>query len=198
MNYEVLDLTCPGCGDRVDVNQPVCKYCRKPIIVSKIYDVNNISPLGLNNLVRSYDHMVSEDTNNVEVTLSLGLCFLKLKQYDKAIKYLEKSIELDPNNSEAYFYSAIANLKGLKPFVHLRNVIDKVEEHINSALLVEEKGIYLIFLAYIKYDYFSRKFFNTTPDYQTAIELAQIKGTEELEIYNLFLLLGQSRPEKLA
>ena len=197
MNYQVMDLTCPGCGDRVDVNQPVCKYCRKPIIISKIYDVNRISPIGLNNLVQSYDQMVSDNTNNVELSLSLGICFLKLKQFDKAIKYLEKSIELDPNNSEAYFYSALANLKGLKPFVHFRNIIDKVEEHINSALLVEEKGIYLIFLAYIKYDYFSRKFFNTTPNYQTVLEMAKKKGIEEKDIDNLFLLLGQSRPESL-
>ena len=59
---------------------------------------------------------------------------------------------------DVFFYAAVSLLKGQKAFVAPRAAIDKCLEYLNAALMIEPKGIYQYFLAYIKYDYFSRKY----------------------------------------
>jgi tetratricopeptide (TPR) repeat protein len=194
MNLQVQELTCPGCGDRLAPNQVECKYCRKPIYISSLSDITQFTNVSLSNFVKSYDEIITKDSSDHIAAHSMGMCFLGLKQYDKAIIFFEKAINLDPNSSDSYFFNGISYLKGLKPFVHLRDVIDKIEEQINTALMIEEKAIYYYYLAFIKYDYFSRKFFNTTPDYITALQRAKDKGLNEAEIQNLFSLLQLERP----
>lgn len=63
--------------------------------------------------------------------------------------------------------------------------------------MIEPRGIYYYFLAYIKYDYFSRKFFNTSPTYQEALTLAQQAGVSEFDIEQLFLILNVDKPDCL-
>jgi len=134
----------------------------------------------------------ARDLNN-----SIAMCYLKLKIYDKALAAFEKAIEDNFDNSETFFYAAICLLKGKKAFLTMRPVIDKVEEYINAALMIEPRGIYYYFLAYIKYDYFSRKYFNTSPTYQEALEHANGAGVPPHDIEQLYLILGVSRPETL-
>lgn len=47
--------------------------------------------------------------------------------------------------------------------------INKAEEYLNAACMIEPKGFYYLFWAYIKYDYFERKFLNTSPDYKELL-----------------------------
>jgi tetratricopeptide (TPR) repeat protein len=194
MNFKVQELICPGCGDRVDPNQIECKYCHKPIFISSLSDINQFANHSLNNFLRTYDEIFKNDSTNHEAAKAIGMCFIRLKQYDKAIYFFGKAIDLNTNSAESYFFSAIAFLKGLKPFVHHREIIDKVEEQINTALMIEDKAIYYYFMAFIKFDYFSRKFFNTTPDFQTALRMALDKGLKEEDVQNLYSLLHLERP----
>jgi hypothetical protein len=63
--------------------------------------------------------------------------------------------------------------------------------------MIEPRGIYHYFLAYIKYDYFSRKFFNTSPTYQEALNMANGAGLSPNDIEQLYGILGVSRPDAL-
>ena len=61
--------------------------------------------------------------------------------------------------------------------------------------MIEQKGVYYYFWSYIKYDYFNRKFFNTTPTYQEALEMANDNGVSDNDREQLFLILGVPRPD---
>ena len=77
------------------------------------------------------------------------------------------------------------------------DTIDKILEYIDAALMIEPKGIYYYYLAYIKYDYFERKHFRTSPNYVEALQMAQGAGLSEYDVEQLYSILGVPRPECL-
>lgn len=194
MSQQIIELTCPGCGSRVTTNQKECEWCHKPIIISTFNSVYNMPMPEINKYAGTYKKALSENPDDKELNNSIAMCYLKLKLYDKALQAFEKAMEDNFDNSETFFYAAVCLLKGKKPFVTLRPEIDKIEEYIQAALMIEPKGIYYYFLAYIKYDYFNRKFFNTSPTYQEALEMAEQVGYSEYDVEQLFGILGVEKP----
>lgn len=124
-------------------------------------------------------------------------CYLKLKLYDKAISCFDKALEDNLEDSEICFYAAVALLKGKKAFLTSRPVINKIEEYLNAAIMIEPRGIYYYFWAYIKYDYYYRKHFRSTPDYQKLLETASSSGYSEYDVHNLFDLLEVKKPDAM-
>lgn len=197
MAQQIVELTCPGCGDRVTTGQKECKYCHKPIIISTFNSVYNMSLPEVNKYAKTYRDALGDHPENKELNTSVAMCYLKLKLYDKAIPAFEKAIEDNFDNSETFFYAAVSLLKGNKAFLTPRASIDKIEEYINAALMIEPRGIYYYFWSYIKYDYFSRKYFNTRPSYQDALQMALDNGVSEFDKEQLFSILSVARPQNL-
>ena len=161
---------------------------------TSVYDM----PMPLvNKYANTYQKDLAEDPANKELNYSVGICYLKLKLYDKAVLALEKSMKDNFDNSEAFFYAAIALLKGKKAFLAPRQNIDKAQEYINAALMIEPKGIYYYFLAYLKYDFFERKFLNTSPNYQEALQMANAAGLSDYDVQMLYSILNVERPSVL-
>ena len=115
--------------------------------------------------------------------------------YDKAISCFDKALEDNLEDSEICFYAAL--LKGKKAFLTSRPVINKIEEYLNAAIMIEPRGIYYYFWAYIKYDYYYRKHFRSTPDYQELLETASSSGYSEYDVHNLFDLLEVKKPDAM-
>jgi hypothetical protein len=86
---------------------------------------------------------------------------------------------------------------GKKAFLNQRPTIDKILEYINAAIMIEPKGIYYYYLAYIKYDYFERKHFRTSPNYLEAIRMATDAGLSDYDIEQMYAILGVARPDVL-
>ncbi|AWY98613.1 hypothetical protein [Blautia argi] len=63
--------------------------------------------------------------------------------------------------------------------------------------MIENLGIYYYFWAYIKYDYYTKKFLNTSPTWQELILKAQEIGLSETDVEQLYLILGIDRPSCL-
>ena len=61
----------------------------------------------------------------------------------------------------------------------------------------EPKGIYYYFLAYIKYDYFERKYLNITPNWEETLQTAIQTGLPTADITQLFEILQVEMPECL-
>ena len=61
--------------------------------------------------------------------------------------------------------------------------------------MIEPKGIYYYYLAYIKYDYFERKRFRTSPNYVEALQMATDAGLSEFDVEQLFAILNVARPD---
>ena len=194
MSRQVLVLKCPNCGDTVDTSQKTCKFCKQPIVISTFNSVYEMPMPLVNKYAEAYRQVLADDPNNKEINNSVAMCYLKLKLYDMALIVFEKAMEDNFDNSETYFYAAVSLLKGKKAFLFDRPTIDKIEGYINAAIMIEPKGIYYYFLAYIKYDYFSRKFFKTSPTYHEALGEAQRIGLSFYDVDQLYAILGVEHP----
>lgn len=191
---EVVELKCPGCGARVQINQKECEYCHSPIIVSSMSEIFNMSAANLNKYSKSYENDLAENPDNAELNNSLAMCYLKMGFYDKALQKFDKAIEQDLNNPETYLYAAVCVLAGRKPFLTPRPEIDRIEKYINAALMIEEKGLFRYFQAYIKYDYFKRKYFKTSPTWEECLMQANADGVSPSDVVQLFSILKQEIP----
>jgi tetratricopeptide (TPR) repeat protein len=195
MSHKVIEMNCPGCGARVTTGQNECEYCFGPIVISTFTSVYSMPMPEVNKFANEYRKSLSENPDSKELNTSIAFCYLKLKLYDKALDSFEKAIVDNFDNSEVYFYAAICLLKGNKAFVTPRPLIDKIEEYINAALMIEPKGIYYYFQAYIKHDYFHRKFLNTQPTFIEALEIAITTGVSDYDKEQLFTIMNVPRPD---
>lgn len=197
MVAQVHDTRCSGCGEPADIGQTKCKYCKKPVLISTFNSVYAMPMPMLRQYAAAQEEGLQNDPNNNDLNTSLAMCYLKLKLHGKALVAFEKAMEDNFNNPENYFYAAVCLLGGKKAFLAQRPEIDKIEEYINAAIEVEPRGIFHYFLAYIKYDYFERKFFNTSPTYQEALSMANSAGVSPFDVEQLYGILGVSRPDAL-
>ena len=197
MISQVHDTTCRGCGAAADIGQTKCRFCKQPILISTFNSVYSMPPPMVNQYAAAYREALQNEPDAKDLNHSVAMCYLKLKLYDRALGAFEKAMEDNFDNSEIFFYAAICLLGGKKAFFMQRQVIDKIEEYMNTALMIEPRGIYYYFLAYIKYDYFSRKYFNTSPSYQEALGSANEAGVSPFDIEQLYGILSVSRPETL-
>lgn len=194
MSQQIIELNCPGCGARVSTGQKECDWCHKPVVISTFNSVYSMTMPEVNKYAGAYKKALSEHPDNDELNKSVAMCYLKLKLYDKALSAFEAAIEDNFDDSETYFYAATCLLKGKKAFLAQRNEINKCIEYINAANMIEPRGIYYYFLAYIKYDFFERKYLNTSPNYQECLGMANDFGTSEYDINMLFDILGVAKP----
>ena len=197
MSHQVVELNCPGCGARVSTSQKECDWCHKPIVISTFNSVYSMPMPEVNKYAGAYRKALAENPDNTDLNKSIAMCYLKLKMYDKALGAFEKAIEDNFDDSEVYFYAAICSLNGKKAFLQQRPTINKILEYMEAALMIESKGIYYYFLAYIKYDYFKRKSFITNPTYLDYYQEALSVGVSEYDITQLYSILGVARPEYL-
>ena len=197
MVSQALDIRCPGCGASVSTDQTECMFCHKPVIVSSFNSVTEMSSLELNKYVSSYKKSLNDHPDDRSLNMSVALCYMKLKMYDEAYNAFSKAIEDNFDYSDSYFYAAVCLLKGRKAFLLNRPEIDKILELMNAATMIEERGVYFYFMAYIKYDYFKRKFLNTTPNYKDYLALAKAKGCSPTDVKILFEMLGVDNPNMI-
>lgn len=191
---QVISMTCPGCGARVEVSQKECEWCHAPLVITTMSDIFNMPSMDINKYSKAYETNLQENPDNAEINNSLGMCYLKLGFYDKALAKFDKAIEQDLNNPETYLYAAVCLLAGRKPFLTPRTDIDKIEQYINAALMIEERGLFRYFQAYIKYDFFKRKFFKTSPTWEECLMQARADGLSETDVNQLFEIIKQEIP----
>lgn len=198
MAHQSIEINCPGCGARVSTAQKECDWCHNPIIISTFNSVYSMPMPQVNKMTMGYNKALSENPENKELNGSVAMCYLKLGLYDKALSAFEKAIEDNFDNSEMYFYAAICLLQGKKPFLHQRPTIDKILEYMSAATMIEPRGIYYYFMAYIKYDYFSRKYLTTNPNYTQLLSTAKQYEYSDFDVEQLFSILKVEKPGALA
>jgi len=195
---QTINLNCAGCGSPVSTADKECKCCRRPVVISSFSSTFSMDIPLLNKYLRRDKQALGDNPDSSELNNSIAHCYLKLKMYDEALSAFQKAIEDDFENSETYFYAAVCLFKGKKAFVTPRPAIDNAVKYINSALSIEQRGIYYYFLAYIKYDYFKRNGFNQNPDWHETQQIAKDVGIFETDIVQLTEALQVEIPECLS
>lgn len=194
---QVLAMNCPHCGAPVSIDTRECAYCNSPILITSFSTVGEINSAEMNKYILSYQNVLADTPNDNVINLSVAFCYLRLKMYEQALFYFERAIQDNFANSEAFFYAAVCLLGCKKAFLIQRNIIDKIETYIKAARSIENRGIYAYFHAYIKYDYFERKFLITQPKYDELLNEAYMLGVSDYDIKSLYALLNVERPEAL-
>lgn len=197
MTQTIMSLTCPGCGAPTARSDKSCNFCGIEVIITSFSNLNDLPLAQLNKYATAYKGMLDALPEDSEISSSLAMCYLKLKLYDKAQPAFDAAIEKNFNNPETYFYAAVCMLKGNKAFIAQRATIDRVEAYLNAALMIEPRAVFYYFQAYIKYDYYNRKYFLTSPTYSEAHQKALAVGLKEFEIEQLYTVLGVLRPSDL-
>ena len=197
MAHQIVELECPGCGKALTTATQQCPQCFREIVITTFNSVSGMTPLDVNKQANAYRKAMVANPDDKTLNTSLAFCYFKLKLYDKAIPCFEKAIEDNFDNSETYFYLAISMLKGQKAYLTPRPVIDKIEEYIQAALMIEPKGIYYYFWAYIRYDHHFRKSYRMSPNYQELLMEAKRAGLSQTDVNELYKLLGKDRPSCL-
>lgn len=190
MATQVSDIRCPSCKAAVTPSMEECPYCGNPVVISSFNSVLSMPLLQVNKYAASYKETLQDMPDDRNVNMSIGLCYLRLKMYDEAYQAFSKAIVDNFDCSDTYFYAAVCLLKGRKAFLLNRPEIDKILELMNAATMIEERGVYFYFMAYIKYDYFKRKFLNTTPNYKDYLALAKSRGCSSTDVDTMFQMMG--------
>ena len=193
LSHQVVEMNCPGCGARVSIGQNECEWCHNPIIISTFNSVYSMPMPQVNKYAGAYKKALAENPDNNELNTSMGMCYLKLGICDKALSAFENAMEDNFDNSETFFYAAVCLLGGKKPFSHVKSDIEKIEKYINAALMIEPRGIYYYFLAYIKKDYYERKFLKTSPSSAELMNKAEQAGVSQYDVQQLFEILKTGR-----
>ena len=190
MPVQAISIKCPNCGAGVTADQETCEWCHAPVYISSFNSISDMPMMQVNKYASGYRKELANNPNSTELNASIAFCYLKLKMYDEAYAAFSKAIVDNFDNSETYFYAAVSLLKGKKAFLHTRPEIDKMLELINAALMIETRGIYHYFMAYLKHDYFKRKFLNTTPNYKDCLMKAQAMGCSRADIDHFYAVAG--------
>lgn len=189
---QATSFDCPNCGASVAVKQETCDYCASPIVISSMKTISHFRASEVQKYLKAYNRFSKGSSEQID--LSKGICYLKLGQYQKALTAFDAVIDQQLDNASAYFYASIALLNGKKAFQAKRSIVEQVIDYLDSACLIDEQGIYRCFLAYIKYDYFYRKFIPLEISYKEELEAANSVGYSVVDVESLFEMLGISQP----
>lgn len=214
-----FDYKCPNCnqtyvGLRDDFGNFIgceedgvvikkCSYCREPLLMTGLLEAkratkNNPAKIQIA-IANTTKNMASGGQNDAASVLSLGMLYLLKGAYENAITRFKQVIDLDPACADAYYYLSIALLGGQKPFVKQIAVIKQIEENLLSAEAFaegdDEKLAQINYLlAYVKYDFYSRKFLRTMPSYNEVLVKSVAYGLTMEDRIDLFEILKQPRP----
>lgn len=199
MAVKRIDLRCSGCGAALDATATFCDYCGNPIVITSFDSILGASQQSLARLAQALEHDAtgSDTTLAPMAKFTQAACWLRLKLYDKARQRFEEAIEENFDNPEAYFYAAVATLKGKKAFLTPLAEIRKALAFLDAALAIESRGVFHYMKAYLKYDFFARKHLNVSPTWQEELSQALANNLSQADATILFDILGVSQPAQL-
>jgi tetratricopeptide (TPR) repeat protein len=126
--------------------------------------------------------------------IATGLRHLRLGRYDKALEAFRRVLDSNPNDADAYYLSAVATLGGRKAFVTSLADIREAESLIQAAIRLEDRAVFHYFLAYLRSEYYERKFLRGPATSRSSLDRAWANGVQPEDVVELFTLLSVDNP----
>lgn len=186
----IVVLECPQCGAGVRKGSNICESCFSEYMVTSFSNVERMNNVQVNKYLSAYKKSVKDNDDNEELHFSMGICYLKLKLYDYAIKSFEKAINCMPENADVYYYAAISLFKGKRPFLTLLSNVKKAIEYVEAALSLSEEGRYYYLMYVIQKDFFDKKRLKNNYNSDELLINSQEKNITQDEIDSLFELIS--------
>ena len=83
MGLQIVNITCPGCGARVQPNATLCEYCKGPIVITSFNSVAQMSLPLVNKYANAYKKNLLEAPDDQNLNTSIAMCYLKLRLYEE-------------------------------------------------------------------------------------------------------------------
>jgi len=184
MSENIKVETCPQCGAPVKLGVKKCEYCEAEFIVTSLAYLEKFDKTGINKYINHYKQSLKDNPENGELNLAMGICYFDLGLYDLATKFFSKAIEQLPDYGDAYYYYALALIKGRKPKVLTLTEVKKIEEHLNAAIQIDNsRAKYYYLWALIKYDFYMKNGLRISPPgIEELIEEGNAKEYDRQEI----------------
>ena len=101
---------------------------------------------------------------------------------ENALASCEKAIGLLPDDGEAYYYAALASLKGKRPYLQTMSNIKKIVSLLDAAVSTEPMGKYYYLLYIIQCDFYDRKRLKNGRTAGELLEQAQMYELDDEDI----------------
>ncbi len=128
--------------------------------------------------IESYKDAIDFDISNPILYNNIGICYIRLKKYDLALRYLKKAINIDPNNIDIIF-NIIELLIEKEDF-------EQAKEHINN---LNESMIYNKYY-YLGELYFKQKYYDKSKISFAKAYLFNKSGDILLKFANCYIKQG--------
>jgi tetratricopeptide (TPR) repeat protein len=202
MVVKVIDLRCSGCNGALATSEYFCKFCGNAVVTSSFNSIYAATAQDAMRLARSLDKDLAENsTDDVisQINATQAFCYLKLRRYDEALSKFKMAIADNFDNPEPHFYAAVCLLRGKKAFLTPLADIKLAMEYINSAQMIENRGVFNYFLSYIKLDFHARRCLRISPDWQDELVAAHsaAPSVSPTDAEMLFETLGVDCPAEL-
>jgi tetratricopeptide (TPR) repeat protein len=104
-------------------------------------------------------------TENVAAMLGKAVRLLHTTHYDEALQLLDKVILADEEIPDAYYYRALAALRGKRPKSTLLTAADKMCRDLTAAIRIDaDQAHYYYLLALVQYDFYIMNGFRCDED----------------------------------
>lgn len=192
---KVVALNCPGCNQPVSTDQVTCKFCKRPIVIQKISEVQAMPAAEMTKYMNAYKSIAAENPEHKMLNGALAVCYINMKMYDKAIDVFNKIMDDNVDNPDLFFNTAVCHLRGKKPFSCQRADIDAVIKYAEASNTLQPRAITHLLLAYVKHDYFERKYLQISPSWSDELEAADSYGVTPETLKELSGALNLELPE---
>jgi tetratricopeptide (TPR) repeat protein len=181
----VIDQTCPGCNAPLDHTARNCAYCARPIVITSFSTLHECTPQQASNYMRMYQGMETEGVLDADGRSALAMCYLKVGLFDKALREFDFALDSNPANSETYFYAAVSQLGGKRPFLCQRTQVDQAGQYATAATRIEPRAPYFAFLALLSRDFYERKFLRPATSSHEYMAIAAELGVTQADYHLL-------------
>lgn len=155
-------LSCSSCGASLSPSAMKCEFCDNINVISK-----ETSPFKLNSILSKQYLSSTELTKDI---FNSALLHLNLKNYLIATKLLEKEIENNPINADAYYYCALSLTNGKRIKSLTYSIIKRMKSYVSNAIELNENSKFYFLAAIINYDFFHENgLILPKPDYNFLI-----------------------------
>ena len=182
---------CPQCGAPASPSMKCCEYCKAEFFVTSLAYLSSFEETAVKKYLQAYKKMTVSNPDDVEGYMGLALCYLQMGTYPLALKSFQKIVDDFPDVALAYYYESLAIIAGRRIKIMPMNDVKKVEDLLNTAILVDEScGIAKILLGALVYDYYKlNNMSSRSQPFQNLIDAGVENGVDENELKRMLLAI---------
>ena len=148
-------LQCPQCGATAAPSQRQCEFCGAEFFIKSLAYLSRFDTEGVGKYLACFKATTISSPSEPQGWLGLGLCYLQMGTYALAERYFEKVIGLSPEIPQAYYYHALASIRGRRLKTLSLPEIRKIEMYLTTATQIDAELVEgQLLLAMIKRDFY--------------------------------------------